>query len=196
MRIATLICWVVTASLGGFMLRTWLASGGLRRERAREGGLPPQLIFGHMGLALTGLVLWIAYSASSSRVLCWAAVAILTGVIALGICTVTLWTPYPARRHPDEAPRSSAAGARPPSGPSGPSGSSGPAAAAGQPGAGAESETGFTLTDEMINEFLDDPFPPSRSARGQFAAIIPVVHGLAALTTFVLAVMTAALTRT
>lgn len=182
MAIATLLCWVVTASLGGFMLRTWLASGGLRRERSREGGLPPQLIFGHMGLALTGLVLWIAYSASSARGLCWAAVAILTGVIALGICTVTLWTPYPARAHPDEEPRPPPAGT----------------AYTPQPGSGSGSETesGFTITDEMIKEFLDDPFPSSPGARGQFAAVIPVLHGLAALTTFVLAVMTASLALT
>ena len=56
MRFATLISWLLTASLGAFMLRTWLARGGLRRERARTGGLPPQLIFGHAGLALSGLL--------------------------------------------------------------------------------------------------------------------------------------------
>ena len=55
MRFATLISWLLTASLGAFMLRTWLARGGLGRERARIGGLPPQLIFGHAGLALSGL---------------------------------------------------------------------------------------------------------------------------------------------
>ena len=35
MRFATLISWLLTASMGGFMLRTWLARGGLRLERAR-----------------------------------------------------------------------------------------------------------------------------------------------------------------
>jgi len=44
MRFATFISWLLTASLGAYMLRTWLARGGLRRERARPGGLPPQLI--------------------------------------------------------------------------------------------------------------------------------------------------------
>ena len=39
MRSAALISWLVTASLGAFMLRTWLARGGLRRERAKAGGL-------------------------------------------------------------------------------------------------------------------------------------------------------------
>ena len=38
MRFATLLSWLVTASLGAFMLRTWLARDGLRRERARKAG--------------------------------------------------------------------------------------------------------------------------------------------------------------
>src|SRR5215472_12909413 len=135
MRFATFISWLLTASLGGFMLRTWLASGGLRRERARAGGLPPQLIFGHMGLALTGLALWIAYTVSGSRAVCWAAVGIIIGAIALGICTVTLWTPYPASKPgepvmggppPSHSPPPSPSGPPPPASasPSGPHSSS------------------------------------------------------------------------
>lgn len=177
MRIATLISWVLTASLGGYMLRTWLAGGGLRRERSRAGGLPPQLIFGHMGLALTGLGLWIGFTGSGAKVLCWAAVGILTGVISLGICTVTLWTPYPARNPglfvSDTVPPSSAGSAPPAS-----SGS-------------ATDTSGFTVTDEMIQEFLADPFPVSRGSRSHLATLVPVMHGIGALTTFLLAVMTA-----
>jgi hypothetical protein len=168
MRIATLICWALTASLGGYMLRSWLASGGLRRERARAEGLPPQLIFGHMGLALTGLAVWIAYTASGFHALCWAGVAILTGVIALGICMVTLWTPYPAREPVSSEPR--------------------PAPAA------LPADSGFTLTDEMIEQFLASSSPKPAGSRRHLATVIPVAHGLAALATFVLAVMTASLT--
>jgi hypothetical protein len=105
-------------------------------------------------------------------------VGILTGVIALGICTVTLWTPYPARDAAaprDQPPPRPAAPARP---------------------AQSEGFAGITVTDEMIEQFLDDPFPRSGGTRGQLAAIIPVVHGLAAITTFVLAVMTASLALT
>jgi hypothetical protein len=192
MRIATLISWVLTASLGGFMLRTWLASGGLRRERSRAGGLPPQLIFGHMGLAVTGLLLWVGYSVSGSRTVCWAAVAVLTGVIALGICTVTLWTPYPARVHPEDPPPTwswTPADSRP-------AGSAGPGAPESATGEASSTEAGFAITDEMIEQFLDDPFPASRGPWRQLAAVIPVMHGLAAMTTFVLAVMTASLALT
>src|SRR5579871_2974162 len=111
MRFATLLCWLVTASLGAFMLRTWLARGGLDRERAKQGGLPPQLIFGHAAAALGGLLIWIAFLATGVRPLAWTAVGLLMVAIGLGLCTVTLWTPYPApkpgERRPATAPDAS-----------------------------------------------------------------------------------------
>ena len=35
--LAALIAWLFTASIGGYMLRTWVARGGLRRIIARVG---------------------------------------------------------------------------------------------------------------------------------------------------------------
>ena len=35
---------------------------------------------------------------SGARPLAWAAVALLMVAVGLGLCTVTLWTPYPARK--------------------------------------------------------------------------------------------------
>src|SRR5258708_9283572 len=89
MRFATLICWLVTASLGAFMLRTWLARGGLDRERAKQGGLPPQLIFGHAAAALIGLLIWAAFLASGVRPLAWTAVSLLMVAVGLRPCHVT-----------------------------------------------------------------------------------------------------------
>jgi hypothetical protein len=181
MRYATLISWLVTASLGAFMLRTWLARGGLRRERAKAGGLPPQLIFGHAGLAVSGLLIWVAFVASGTRALAWAAVAALMVTVGLGLCTVTLWTPYPARRpgerrdatpwaEPAVAVQDTVAGA----------------AADGEPQA-------YQVTDEMIARLLEDPFPGPRRhpIRPNPAVLVPIAHGFAAIATFVLAVTTA-----
>jgi hypothetical protein len=209
MRIATLACWVLTASLGGYMLRTWLAHGGLRRERARAGGLPPQLIFGHMGLALTGLALWTAYTISGSRAVCWAAVGIIIGAIALGICTVTLWTPYPATA-PGEPlmgdPRSSHPASPPPSAsPSSSVSSASPSSSASPPASGSapgphssfdDDDPRFTVTDEMIAQLLEDPYPPKRERVSgvHFSTLVPVAHGISAIATFVLAVTTVSLT--
>ena len=180
MRLAALISWLLTASLGAYMLRTWLVRGGLRRERARPGGLPPPLIFSHAGLAISGLLVWAGYLASGVRALAWTAVVMLMVTVGLGLCTVTLWTPYPARK-PGER-RAHAPWDEPAVVPDTP-------AAAAEPA----QEPGFEVTDEMIRRLLED----SRSAGGHHpirpnpAVLVPIAHGFAAISTFVLAVMAA-----
>ena len=169
MRAAALISWLVTASLGAFMLRTWLARGGLRSERAKAGGLPPPLIFGHAAAALTGLLGWAAFVASGARPLAWAAVALLMVAVGLGLCTVTLWTPYPARK-PGERREPAARDARKPS-----------------------DYQEFEVTDEMIARLLTEPAPASRNheIRPNPAVLVPIAHGFAAIATFTLAVLSA-----
>jgi hypothetical protein len=187
MGIAALTTWLIAASLGAYMLRTWIARGGPQLQRASGDGLPPVVVFGHAGLALTGLVVWISYLVTGLTALAWAAVGLLTPVVALGAAMVTLWTPYPAP---------AAAGARTP-------GAGGVLAA---PGADA---LAGRLTDEMLARALTDdvlagkladevlaqvPADPSRSARksrGYLAPLVPVGHGVAALTTLLLAMVTA-----
>jgi hypothetical protein len=181
MPFATLLSWLVTASLGAFMLRTWLARGGLDRERAREGGLPPPLIFGHAALALTGLLLWIGYLASGARPVAWAGVGALMLTVCLGLCTVTLWTPYPARRPGERRPAS-------------PADALAVAPDTAEAALGADDDqTPFRVTDEMIARLLADPSPVRRPGpiRPNPAVLVPVAHGFAAIATFVLAVMTA-----
>jgi hypothetical protein len=187
MRYATLISWLVTASLGAFMLRSWLARGGLRRERARSGGLPPQLIFGHAGLAITGLLVWTAYTATGAKAVAWSAVGLLMVTVGLGLSTVTLWTPYPARK-PGER-RSS-----PPWDESAMVVPDTPAAAADPPDPFGTSEPpDSVITDEMIAQLLDETQYSARhrTIRPNPEVLIPIAHGFAAISTFVLAVMTA-----
>src|SRR5580693_5969410 len=95
MAIAALVAWVFTASIGVYMLRTWVARGGLRRQRATGVGVPPAVVFGHASAALTGLAIWIGFVKTRWDPLAWLGVALITAAIALGVCTVTLWTPYP-----------------------------------------------------------------------------------------------------
>jgi len=175
MRGAALVSWLVTASLGAFMLRTWVARGGLRSERAKAGGLPPQLIFGHAAAALAGLLAWVAFTASGVRPLAWAAVVLLMVAVGLGLCTVTLWTPYPARK-PGERREPAARDAPRPADPR-------------EPGDPRE----FEVTDEMIARLLTDPVtaPGHRPIRPNPAVLVPVAHGFAAIATFTLAVLSA-----
>jgi hypothetical protein len=180
MRFAALIVWLVTASLGAFMLRTWLARGGLSAERAKAGGLPPQLIFGHAAVAVTGLLCWAVFVASGVRPFAWTAVALIALAIGLGLSTVTLWTPYPARkpgerRSTDEAPVGVALGGS----------VSGSQALGDSPS--------FEVTDEMIARFLADPLPAARPRpiRPNPEVLVPVAHGFAAIATFALALVSA-----
>ena len=194
MRSATLASWLITASLGAFMLHTWLARGGPSRERAKPGGLPPQLIFGHAAAAITGLLVWAAFLASGARPLAWAAVGLLMTAIGLGLCTVTLWTPYPARK--PGRPKGPRPGDRVPRRDPGddpaeeaPPGQWIPAAAMAVPQ--PDDLLAVKVTDEMIARLLADPVRARRPppVRPDPAVLIPVAHGFAAIGTFVLAVM-------
>ena len=167
MGLAALIAWLLTAGIGGYMLRTWVARGGLRRQRATGVGVPPGVVFGHASAALAGLTVWISYLSSGWHPLAWIGVALVCAAICLGICTVTLWTPYPVR--PDtEAGREDADR--------------------------FESRVDvFTVTDEMIASLLAEPSPPPRRSRVTLLPLIPLAHGFGALTTFLLTVTAALL---
>jgi hypothetical protein len=167
MALAALIAWLLTASIGGYMLRTWVARGGLRRQRATGVGVPPAVVFGHASAALAGLAVWVSYLSSGWRPLAWIGVTLVCAAICLGICTVTLWTPYPVR--PDPAVVAESVPTRP-----------------------AAAQDAFTVTDEMIAELLAGP-PPPRPRRRHLLPLIPLVHGFGALTTFLLTVTAALL---
>jgi hypothetical protein len=171
--LAALIAWLLTAGIGGYMLRTWVARGGLSRQRATGVGVPPGVVFSHAGAALVGLTVWISYLSTGWRPLAWIGVVLVCAAISLGICTVTLWTPYPVRPDPG-APAQPAQPAQ-------------PADPAGAPG---EQHDPFTVTDEMIARLLAEPTPAPRRT-GHLLPLVPAVHGVAALTTFMLTVLAA-----
>src|SRR6266700_3886392 len=50
---------------------------------------------GQAGAALTGPLIWLGFIQTGWDLLAWLGVTVIAGTIALGICTVTLWTPYP-----------------------------------------------------------------------------------------------------
>jgi hypothetical protein len=196
---AALITWLFDAASGGYMLRTWIARGGLRRQRASD-RLAPRVVFGHFGMASTGLLIWVAYLATRWIVLAWLAVGLLMLVIGLGISTVTVWTPFPAHRADAAGAAEGAAGFGPGTGDPGAGASGGP----------AEDALTGALTDEMLNRALTDdvllsqlvedvvararagPSKAARNHRAHLAALIPASHGMAAITTMILAVLTAA----
>jgi hypothetical protein len=86
MQWAALIAWIITA-LGGLALAFhWARHGGLRQQ---EGIRTPRLAT-HLGTAVVGLGLWIAYLASGDTVLAWLAVGVLVVVALIGISMLLL----------------------------------------------------------------------------------------------------------
>src|ERR1022692_3886333 len=96
-RLGRLVTSVPPAGSGSCLLVTWMAHGGLRRERAGPGNLPPAVVVGHFSLAVTGLILWIAYLAAGRTFLAWAAVGLLLAVAGLGMATLSIGLGSPAR---------------------------------------------------------------------------------------------------
>src|ERR671922_1917019 len=91
MKWAALITWVITA-LGGFgLLAIWLQRGGIKQADQPGRRIRPPLIFGHMALAATGLVLWIIYLASDTKGFAWVAFGLLLVVASLGFTMLALW---------------------------------------------------------------------------------------------------------
>jgi manganese efflux pump family protein len=95
MSIAALIAWLVTAGSGAYMLGSWIAHGGTLRRRpdSISTGSPPVVVFGHFGLALSGLAVWVAYLVAGSAPLAWVAVAVLLPVAGLGMATLAVGLP-------------------------------------------------------------------------------------------------------
>jgi hypothetical protein len=167
LAVAAVTAWAITASIGVYMLRTWVVRGGLKRQRSTGVGVPPAVVFGHAGTALTGLVIWAGFVKTRWDPLAWTGVVLVTVAIGLGVCTVTLWTPYPVAV-PEKVP-----------------------AASGILEAGKTIPPAGTVTDEMIAELLADPFPGRPRPRLKLAPFVPVLHGFAALATFMLTVLAA-----
>jgi hypothetical protein len=168
--VATLVSWLVTEAFGAYMIATWVARGGLRQQRATGEGLPPGVITAHLGLAGTGLLLWLSYLVTGLTGLAWAAICLLVPAIGLGISTVTLWTPYPRHRVSPRAdvPRTA------------------------QATGDLEGDHPAEIVDELLTDLFasaerPDPPRPSRHV----AALIPFSHGVAAIATILLAVLTA-----
>lgn len=94
--LATLGAWLITVGLGSWMMARWIAHGGLRRSLATPGSRP-WLNVAHFGLAVAGLLTWIAYLATGLAGLAWTACVLLLPVAGLGMALLSLWLPERAR---------------------------------------------------------------------------------------------------
>jgi hypothetical protein len=93
MRFIALIVWFVTALWGLYMLAVWLIENDATRQDRSASRLPVPVILAHVTLAVTGLVVWVAYLLLDRPALAWAAVGILAGIALLGLAMFARWIP-------------------------------------------------------------------------------------------------------
>ena len=177
--LAALAAWLVAAATGGYIFARRVIRGGRPRRGQGRGGAVATVVFGHAGLAATGLLVWVSFLVSGLTGLAWVAAGLLLPVSGLGMATLTLWSPGP----------------RPgPAGPPGPGQVPGlvptlaaaPATAGRVAGAPAGAEPGRALAPTGGPGSQGRARPP-----GRLIVILPVVHGLAAMTAILLALLTA-----
>ena len=173
-----LASWLLTELIGALMVRSWVASGGVRaaRERpARSDAMSLPVLVGHAGLNLAGLICWVCFVLSGAMALAWLALAFMAPAIGLGISTVTIWTPYPATRaEPD------------------------PDSAGHEPGVLSEGDLARALADDELSQRLVDELlranlapSPARNPQWSLRPLVPLAHGVLAIATFLLAVLAA-----
>jgi len=173
LAVATLLSWLATEALGALMVRSWISRGGIRSARqgpARPDAMSLPVLAGHAGLNAAGLLCWIVFVGTAAKPAAWLAIVFMAPAIGLGISTVTIWTPYPGPRQ--EAP------VRTP--------------------VVAEHEVKRALDDEQLPGQLVDEFlarnvapPPARDPGWHLRPLVPVGHGVLAIATFSLAVLSA-----
>jgi hypothetical protein len=91
MAVAALVTWLVTAVLGAVLLVRWATRGGVSGGGAAPTRLVPALVFGHLLLAVAGLIVWIAYLVADVESLIWVAFALLVLVAVLGDVMFFRW---------------------------------------------------------------------------------------------------------
>jgi hypothetical protein len=89
MAVVALVTWLVTAAGGAILVGIWFARGGPRAGSGTR--LAPGLVFGHVGLAVLGLVFWIAYLATDTGALAWVGFGALLPVALLGFTMFARW---------------------------------------------------------------------------------------------------------
>lgn len=95
LRIAALVTWLATAIPGAYLLSGWLTPDS-RRRVIRKAGRQTVVPFAHAGLAITGLLIWIAFTVTHSALLAWTDVGLTWTIAGLGMATLLAGSPEQA----------------------------------------------------------------------------------------------------
>jgi len=93
MTVAALAAWLLTAVLGLYMFAIWLIEDDGSEDGKSYRRLRAPVVFGHAGLAVTGLGVWFVYIYVNLSRLAWITILILLLVATLGVFMFTRWIP-------------------------------------------------------------------------------------------------------
>jgi hypothetical protein len=93
MTVAALVAWLLTAGLGLYMFAIWLIEDDGSVDGKSYRRLRAPVVFGHAGLAVTGLGVWLVYIYVNLSRLAWITILILLLVATLGVFMFTRWIP-------------------------------------------------------------------------------------------------------
>ena len=93
MTVAALAAWLLTAGLGLYLFTIWLIEDDGSEDARSYRRLRAPVVFGHAGLAVTGLGVWFIYLYVDIGRLAWIAILILVLVAILGVVMFTRWIP-------------------------------------------------------------------------------------------------------
>ena len=166
MTVAALAAWLLTAGLGLYLFTIWLIEDDGSEDAKSYRRLRAPVVFGHAGLAVTGLGFWFIYLYVDIGRLAWIAILILVLVAILGVVMFTRWIPVHrmVRRLPALPDRQETGRAR--------------------------SRAGLGPAWGPL-EWPGQPFPGTRSLPPEHNFSLPVVvlHGVFAVVTVVLVVL-------
>jgi len=162
MTVAALAAWLLTAGLGLYMFTIWLIEDDGSEDRKSYRRLRAPVVFGHAGLAVTGLGVWFIYLYVDIGRLAWIAILILVLVASLGVVMFTRWIPvHRMYSGSEDLPARQAAGM-----------------AQGRAGSGLYEAGGPPIR-------ALEPMPPERN----FPLPVVLLHGVLAVTTITLVVI-------
>src|SRR5215472_9227813 len=75
------------------MFTVWLIENDVTARHTAPSQLPVPVIFTHLALAVTGLVVWVIYLILDRVVLAWTAFGVLCVIALLGITMFARWIP-------------------------------------------------------------------------------------------------------
>src|SRR5436305_10510525 len=93
MGFIALLTWAGAALAGLYMLAVWLIENDMTKRGASASRLPVPVVIGHLLLAVSGLVVWVAYLLLDEQKLAWIAVGILLMIALLGLTMFARWIP-------------------------------------------------------------------------------------------------------